>query len=105
MSPTWIRQRVRYYASFVGLGYVPKVVFSQKEWQKATPKRQWKRVEGDTVGCAWDGVVFVNKARACCRKNTDDTAAHEVLHLWKPNMRHGARFNHIVSELMLGRLP
>lgn len=63
MSPTWIRTRVRYYAVLVGLGYVPKVVFSQKEWQRATPKSCWKDISGDLQGVADADhrVVYVNR--------------------------------------------
>ena len=105
MSPTWIRSRVRHYAVLVELGYVPKVVFTKKEWQRAVPKKQWKNVAGDIQGCVYDRVVYVNRSRACCRKNSDDTAAHEVVHLKWPRKRHGASFQHHVAELMLGRVP
>ena len=103
MSPTWLRSRVRRYAADYGLGYVPRVVFSAEEWQRATPKKQWKRVEGETLGCAWDGVVFLNLSLLCCRRNSDDTCAHETLHFLRPEMNHGKRFSHMVSEMLLGR--
>ena len=104
MSPTWLRQRVRFYAQMVGLGYVPKVVFSQKDWQRSVPKRNWKDSHG-ALGAALNGVVYISRQAACCRRSSDDLAAHEVLHLSQPKMRHGDKFEHYVSELRLGRVP
>src|SRR5690348_3902159 len=100
MSPTWIRARIRHYAQMVGLGYVPKVVFSKKDWIRSVPARS--RKAADTYFAASEfnaGVVYVNLAHACCRRSTDDTCAHEVVHLRWPEMRHGKRFEHYVSEI------
>jgi predicted metal-dependent hydrolase len=105
MSPTWLRSRVRLYAAQVGLGYVPRVVFSEKEWQRIVPKAQWKAVGSETVGCAYEGVVYINKSAVCCSKSGDDTAAHEVLHLAQPSWRHGKRFTAGVGAIRLGRTP
>lgn len=106
MSPTWIRQRIRRYAVMVGLGYVPRVIFSKKDWNAAMPKSQ--RVEasdGNTAGMAHAGCVYVNQESVCCRRAADDLAAHEVIHLLYPDMNHTKKFREYVSELRLGRVP
>jgi hypothetical protein len=105
MSPTWIRARIRTYALLVGLGYVPKVVFSRKDWEALIPKSQHKSAYNDIAGLTYDHVVYINRENVCCRRSADDLAAHEVVHLWKPGMRHSARFRGYVRELMLGRVP
>jgi len=106
LSPTWIRARIRYYAQLVGLGYVPTVVFSQKDWQRTVPARSHGDAHG-SYGASESsaGVVYVNLSRACCKRGTDDTCAHEVIHLRWENLRHGAKFDHYVSEMLLGRIP
>jgi len=96
---------VRKYAVQVGLGFVPRVVLSEKEWQKAVPQGQWKHVGTETVGCAYEGVVYINLSAVCCQKSGDDTAAHEVLHLLKPKWRHGKKFSTAVGDIRLGRSP
>lgn len=107
MSPTWIRARVRHYAAMVGLGFVPKVCFTEREWQRAVPKADWKDIHGDlqAVSHKPHGPIYIKLEKACCRRNADDTAAHEVLHLLKPKLRHGKKFNELVSEMLLGRVP
>ena len=105
MSPSWIRARIRKYAAQVELGYIPKVVFSEKEWRRLTPAAQWKTIGHGTVAAAYEGVVYINRSTACCRRGVDDSAAHEVVHMKWPKMRHTPKFYHYVSEILVGRYP
>ena len=80
------------------------MVFSQKDWERNVPKSNWKDSHG-ALGAALDGVVYIKKEAACCRRSSDDLCAHETLHLARPKLRHGKKFEFYVSEMLLGRVP
>lgn len=102
-TATWIRRRITLYAKRVSLGYRPRVVWTMPDWMALGAHKSDRACNGyKGLSSAELRAIRINLSAHICRHDADDTAAHEVVHLRWPSLRHTLVFERRVEAIRKG---
>jgi len=105
-----VRALVRDFADLAGYeGSLILVTFNKARFDRACARFRLEPVDDEDFGESIVGgripMVWVNAEKNRSVMRMADTAAHEALHIARPNMAHGPAFDAGVRALLRGREP